>query len=379
MKENTKKSPELRFKGFTDDWEQRKLKLFLKESKIHGSNGFEAKKLTIKLWGKGIVPKETIYEGSTNTNYFIRKSGQLMYGKLDFLNAAFGILPSELDGYESTIDAPSFDINLNADPRFLLEKFLQKSFYHYEGILANGSRRAKRINQEDFLEMAIQAPSKNEQSQIGNFFQILDKTIALHKRKLEQLKLLKQAYLQVMFPTKNAEIPRLRFANFTNNWGTHKLGEVLNAHSFKSFITVPSDTGEFMVIQQGDNPIAGFSTGTPFKEFRNVVLFGDHTLSLYKPRSPFFVATDGIKILSSDDFGGDFLFAFLKRFSPITQGYKRHFMILKNQIGSFPLNSDEREKIGKILNLIDSSIKFQNQKISSLQKTKQAYLQKMFI
>lgn len=105
-KEGQRKAPILRFKGFTDDWEQRKPGDYLKESKIKGGNGKQNKKLTVKLWGKGVTEKKTIYQGSSNTQYYIRKSGQLIYGKLDFLHAAFGIIPKELNDFESTIDSP---------------------------------------------------------------------------------------------------------------------------------------------------------------------------------------------------------------------------------------------------------------------------------
>ncbi|HAO6470973.1 TPA: restriction endonuclease subunit S, partial [Listeria monocytogenes] len=97
--------PKIRLDDFDDIWEQRILGEFLKESKIKGSNGSLAKKLTVKLWRKGVVPKEEIYTGSSATQYYIRKTGQFIYGKLDFLNQAFGIIPLELDGYESTLDS----------------------------------------------------------------------------------------------------------------------------------------------------------------------------------------------------------------------------------------------------------------------------------
>ena len=109
-KKEVKKAPALRLKGFTNDWEQRKPGDFLVESKIIGHKGDKAKKLTVKLWGKGVQEKQDILSGSANTQYYIRKSGQLMYGKLDFLHAAFGIVPSQLNNYESTIDSPSFDV-----------------------------------------------------------------------------------------------------------------------------------------------------------------------------------------------------------------------------------------------------------------------------
>ncbi|MCL2398613.1 MAG: restriction endonuclease subunit S, partial [Defluviitaleaceae bacterium] len=92
-----------------------------------------------------------------------------------------------------------FDINSSADASFLLERFLQRSFYEFEGNLANGSRKAKRINQEDFLDMQITAPCKKEQVAIGNFFRNLDNQITTQTQKLEQLKQLKAAYLQKMF------------------------------------------------------------------------------------------------------------------------------------------------------------------------------------
>ena len=197
--ENGAKVPEIRFPGFTEDWEQRKVGDFLNESRIKGSDGSVARKMTVKLWRKGVVPKEEIYSGSSATQYYIRKSGQFMYGKLDFLNQAFGIVPSELDGYESTLDSPAFDIGENMNSIFLLEYVSLTRFYKYQGNLANGSRRAKRIHVDTFLEMPIPTPSFEEQTKIGGFFKQLDDTITLHQRKLDLLKETKKGFLQKMF------------------------------------------------------------------------------------------------------------------------------------------------------------------------------------
>ncbi|EGP5174322.1 restriction endonuclease subunit S [Enterococcus faecium] len=196
---NGAKVPEIRFSGFTEDWEQRKVGDFLNESRIKGSDGSVARKMTVKLWRKGVVPKEEIYSGSSATQYYIRKSGQFMYGKLDFLNQAFGIVPSELDGYESTLDSPAFDIGENMNSIFLLEYVSLTRFYKYQGNLANGSRRAKRIHVDTFLEMPIPTPSFEEQTKIGGFFKQLDDTITLHQRKLDLLKETKKGFLQKMF------------------------------------------------------------------------------------------------------------------------------------------------------------------------------------
>ncbi|MBF7056559.1 restriction endonuclease subunit S [Weissella confusa] len=192
------KIPELRFAEFTDDWVQRKVGDFLTESRIPGTNGAISKKLTVKLWGKGVIPKETVTDGSEATKYYVRKAGQFMYGKLDFLHAAFGIVPENLDGYESTLDSPSFDIaNLNST--FLMDTVMRKSFYLYQGNIANGSRKAKRIHVDTFSNMPIDVTTLDEQDKIGHFFDRLDNLIAANQRKLDLLKELKKGYLQKMF------------------------------------------------------------------------------------------------------------------------------------------------------------------------------------
>ncbi len=91
-------------------WKKVKIGSFLTESRISGSNGRNAQKITVKLYGKGVIAKDEKRIGSETTQYYVRKSGQFIYSKLDFLNGAFGIIPDELDGFESTLDLPAFDI-----------------------------------------------------------------------------------------------------------------------------------------------------------------------------------------------------------------------------------------------------------------------------
>ena len=217
--------PKLRFPGFEGEWEEHKISDFLSESKIIGHNGKEAKKLTIKLWAKGVVEKKTIFDGSMQTQYYIRKSGQLVYGKLDFLNCAFGIVPPELDGYETTSDAPAFDI-LNINSQFLLNRIIQSSFYKKNGEKANGSRKAKRIHPDTFLAMPIFVPPMLEQEKIATFIMLLDKKIELQKELIESLKLYKRGLLEKLFPPKGESVPQCRFEGFTDDWQQRKLGEV---------------------------------------------------------------------------------------------------------------------------------------------------------
>nr|WP_180186127.1 restriction endonuclease subunit S [Acinetobacter sp. YH01008] len=197
-------SQQIRFKA--DDgsefgeWEETSLHTFLCESLIKGSKGNKAKKLTVKLWGKGVIPKNEAFQGSENTQYYKRSAGQLIYGKLDFLNCAFGLIPEYLDGFESTIDAPAFDIdNKIVHPYFLINRFLQKDFYQKNGEEADGSRKAKRINQSVFLAMQIGLPSLEEQTKIANFLSAIDQKIEVMAQQIEQAKTWKKGLLQQMF------------------------------------------------------------------------------------------------------------------------------------------------------------------------------------
>ena len=189
--------PEIRFAGFTDPWEQRKVGDFLSESRVKGNTGLNSRKLTVKLWGKGVIEKND-FGGSEHTQYFIRHKGQFIYSKLDFLNSAFGVIPEKLDGYESTADLPAFDL-VEMNPHFMFFTAVQEGFYLKHGSAADGSRKAKRIHVNTFLEMPIMVPTVAEQDFIVEYLQSLDCLITLHQRKLELLRNIKKSMLDKMF------------------------------------------------------------------------------------------------------------------------------------------------------------------------------------
>jgi type I restriction enzyme S subunit len=218
-----------------------------------------------------------------------------------------------------------------------------------------------------------------EQTKIGSLLSILDNTITLHEEKKRQFERIKSALLKKVFTDKSG-YPSIRFEGFDKVWKQSKLGEITKVIPSKPYISTPSTHGNYLVIQQGDKPIAGFSDSKPFNSYNNITLFGDHTLSLFKPRSPFLVASDGIKILSpSIEMNGLFYFYALEKYKPQSEGYKRHFTILKKSEANFPTDIDEQKQISSLLLRIDNLIDKQQLRIDKLNETKKSLLQNMFI
>lgn len=154
MKKNVKSVPEIRFPGFTDLWELRKVGEFAVESCEKGHNGQEALKLTVKLHTKGVCKMEEKGQGSDNTQYYVRHAGQLIYGKQNFFNGAIGIVPQSLDGYESTKDVPSFDIDDNVCVEWFYQYIARPEIYKSQEVNCTGTG-SKRFHVNAFFDMNL--------------------------------------------------------------------------------------------------------------------------------------------------------------------------------------------------------------------------------
>ena len=140
------------------------------------------KLLTVKLHMKGVSENdntETLSLGATN--YFSRKKGQFIYGKQNLFNGAFGLIPDKLDGFLSSSDVPTLDINhKKLNGTFLVCYFSRESFYKKLEGLASGSG-SKRIHETTLLDIKIHLPSLEEQAQIANFLSVINKKLETEK------------------------------------------------------------------------------------------------------------------------------------------------------------------------------------------------------
>ncbi|MBS4098290.1 MAG: restriction endonuclease subunit S [Sulfuricella sp.] len=249
--------PKRRFPEFrgAEGWKERQLGEFLSESRLPGSKGNVAKKITVKLWGNGVFEKNDAIQGSINTQYFRRKTGQFIYSKLDFLNQAFGIIPPSLDNFESTVDLPCFDITGGLNPVFLLEYVKRRDFYERLGETADGSRKARRIHAETFLSFSVALPSPAEQQKIAECLSSVDELMAAQARKVDALKTHKKGLMQQLFPRERETQPLLRFPEFQNagEWKRMALGQAAifyNGRAYKQEELLES--GKYPVLRVGN-------------------------------------------------------------------------------------------------------------------------------
>ena len=223
MKDNQAKYPQLRFKGFTDPWEQRKLGDLLKEFSIKSKIEDEHKVLSST--NSGMEFREGRVSGTSNLGYKIIKNGDLVLspqnlwlGNININNIGKGLVSPSYKTFE-LINIDSSFIN----PQLRTQKMLEE----YKNSSTQGASVVRRnLEIDSFYQIKIFVPTISEQEKIGSFFQQLDNTIALHQRKLAKLKELKQGYLQKLFPKNGSKFPQLRFAGFADAWEQRKLGEI---------------------------------------------------------------------------------------------------------------------------------------------------------
>jgi len=181
--------------------------------------------ITVKLNLGGVesgASRDTLSLGSTV--YYKRYAGQFIYGKQNFFNGSMGLIPKNLDGKGSSGDVPSFNVS-NIEANYLYTYVSRESYWRLKVAAASGTG-SKRIHEKTFLDFNIDVPSLDEQKLISNTFDLVNRFITLHQRKLNNLKLKKKALLQKLFPKNGERYPELRFSGFTDAWEQRKLSQI---------------------------------------------------------------------------------------------------------------------------------------------------------
>ena len=233
MQDNEKK-PALRFKGFTDPWEQRKLEEYLEVSGQKNFEGIYTKEDVLSVSGDfGIVNQIEFqgrsFAGASVANYGVVETGDIVYTKSPLKSNPYGIIKANKgkNGIVSTLYAV-YKPKQSANPEFVQIYFEQDArMNNYMHPLVNkGAKNDMKVSAENALKGQIVFPDIKEQRTISEFFHNLDTLITLHQRKYEKLVNIKKSMLDKMFPKNGASVPEIRFKGFTDPWEQRKLKEL---------------------------------------------------------------------------------------------------------------------------------------------------------
>ena len=230
--------PAIRFKGFTDAWEQRKLGQIVERITRKNENLESTLPLTISAQ-YGLIDQNEFFDkriaSKDVSGYFLVKNGEFAYNKSTSSDAPWGAI-KRLDRYESGVLSTLYIVFKILDERKTSSDYIvtyyNTDLWHkgIQAIAAEGARNHGLLNvaPADFFETNLTMPKDYaEQQQIGSFFQQLDHLITLHQRKYDKLQVLKKAMLEKMFPKNGSSVPEIRFKGFTDAWEQRKLGKVV--------------------------------------------------------------------------------------------------------------------------------------------------------
>ena len=187
---------------FSRKWKATEIGDLLKESRIPSKVNDPTKRLTVRLNLKGIEAREFRgTEAVESTAHFVRAAGQFIYGKQNIHKGAFGIIPEELDAYESSQDLPAFDFTGICDSIWFYHYITQENFFTSLEDKMSGTG-SKRLNPKSFFKINIVCPSIDEQKKIATVLNTADQDIEHLKQKIEFLKQEKKALMQQLLTGK---------------------------------------------------------------------------------------------------------------------------------------------------------------------------------
>lgn len=233
--------PQLRFEGFNDNWEQRKVNEIADKVSEKNKNNEFSEPFTNSA-EQGIISQKDYFDREIVNNenldgYYIVRNDDFIYNPRISATAPVGPINRNRLGRNGVM-SPLYTVFRTHDIDNLYLEFYFKTTKWHRFMKLNGDSGARfdrfTISSTQFMEMPIPYPTLEEQRKIGEYFDSLDHLITLHQHKYERLKTLKQAMLQKMFPQEGALVPEIRFEGFTEAWEQRKLEDYLTVSTAKN-------------------------------------------------------------------------------------------------------------------------------------------------
>ncbi|HAC5988306.1 TPA_asm: restriction endonuclease subunit S [Listeria monocytogenes] len=405
MKKLEKSVPVIRFKGFSEAWEQRKLGE-IANSFEYGLNAssktYDGENKYIRITDIDESSHVFNQDNLTSPNISLDKLNHYLLEEGDILLARTGASTGK-SYYYSKMDGKVFfagfliraKIKQEYNVSFIFQNTLTERYNNFIQVTSQRSGQPG-INAQEYARFALYIPELKEQQKIGVFFKQLDNAIALHQRKLDTLKLMKKGFLQQMFPKIEADIPEIRFADFDGKWEQRKLGEIFNERSERSAdgelisVTINSgvikasklekkdnssfDKSNYKVVKKGDiayNSMRMWQGASGYSSYDGILSPAYTVIYPRKDIDTIFIAYMFKKI--------DMIQTFQRNSQGLTSDtWNLKFPSLSTIKIKIPAN-DEQIKITNLFQKLEyTSILHQNQ-IEMLKKVKKAYLQTMFI
>ena len=404
---NNRKTPIIRFKGFTDDWEQRKLGKVFEE---YSEKNHEDLPTLMIIQGGGTIRRDEsdrslLYDKANLANYKMVNEGDFIVHLRSFEG---GLEMATNTG----IISPAYHTfhGENTDSRFYYSYFRSKKFIdidltpHVYGI-----RDGRSIDIEGMKTVKIPFTSYEEQKAIGMFIKHLDHLITLHQRKLEKLKIVKKAMLENCFPKNGEKVPRFRFSGFTGDWEQRKLGEMVERvtrknENFESALplTISAqygliDQNEFFDKRIASKDVSGYylvrkgefaynkstSSDAPWGAIKRLDKYESGVLStlyiVFQIRDENIIDSDYLVTYYDTDLWHKGVQAIA------AEGARNHGLLniapadfFKTTI-SMPKNIEEQRKIGAYFKHLDHLITLHQRKLDKLKIIKKSFLEKMFV
>ena len=394
----TKKSdaPAIRFKGFSDAWEQRKFEeIAVRSSVICSDDTLPRVEYEDIVSGTGRLNKD-IYAKQSSKSGIVFHQGDVLYGKLrPYLQN--WLLPT-FDGLavgDFWVLQPQ-----NADSSFLYRLIQSRQFDE----VANQSTGTKmpRADWKLVSKTVFSIPSNiSEQAAIGTYFTALDSLITLHQRKYNKLLNVKKSMLEKMFPKNGSNIPEIRFKGFTDPWEQRKFTDITFLSGEKNKDNLPyesySVTNENGFVPQNEQFENGGTMATADKRMYYIVSknsFAYNPARINVGSIGYYDGPENVIVSSlyevfktSEDIDDRYLWHWFKsnNFKKLIEQYQEggvrlYFYYDKLCMCSLPTPSiQEQIKIGRYFDNLDNLITLHQRELEKLQNIKKSMLEKMFV